>query len=115
MRFSDYSSFKAESLNKDEFGAPRNRNGQVLALCHGLFRGSKPRAFHFEDAAADMKIALGKRNLDSCLTELLFDCKIKIAAVAAGPSAHLTTPDHQLKIDRVVAEFPEKNARRRIL
>jgi hypothetical protein len=37
----------------------------------------KPRAFHFEDAAADMKIALGTQ-LDPGLAKFLLDGKIEI-------------------------------------
>src|SRR5205814_627338 len=72
-------------------------------------------AFHFENPAADVEIALGKGDLDSRFAEFLFDGKIEIAAITAWAGAHLTTPDHEPEIDRVVAEFIEKNTRGRIL
>ena len=70
---------------------------------------------HFKDAATDMEVALWKGDLDPGFAKFLLDGKIEIASIAARPSAHLTTPDHQLEVDRVVAEFLEKNARSWIL
>ena len=76
---------------------------------------AKSRAFHFERAAPDMKIALGERQLDPGLAKFLLDRKIEIAAIAARPGAHLAAPDDELEFDRVIAEFLKKNARGRIL
>src|SRR6266480_1238603 len=73
------------------------------------------RVFHFEHAASNVEVALWERQLDPGLAKLVFDGKIEIATIAARPSAHLAAPDDELKIDRVVAEFLEKNARGRVL
>jgi CheY-like chemotaxis protein len=75
------------------------------------FRCSSLQAFHFEHAAAHVKIALGKWHLDLGLAKFFSDRKIEIAAITAWPGAHLTAPDHQLKIDRVVTEFFKENTR----
>src|SRR5207249_8764632 len=68
-----------------------------------------------EYAVANVQIALRKWKLDAEFTKLLGDSKVHLTAISARAVAHLTAPDHQLKIDRVVPELLKKNARCRFL
>src|SRR3989442_2618602 len=76
---------------------------------------AKSRAFHFERAAPDMKIALGERQLDPGLAKFLLDRTIEIAAIAARAGAHLAAPDHHLQFQLVIPQFLQQNAPARIL
>jgi len=61
-----------------------------------------------------MEIALWIWNFDAGRAQMFVDQEIQIAFESARPITHFHAPDHQLEVDRAVAEFVEKNARRRI-
>src|SRR5882672_7178562 len=69
---------------------------------------------HFEHTAADVEIALWIWNFDAGFAQMFVDQEIQIALEPPRPVTHFLTPDHQLEVDRAVAEFVEKNARLRI-
>src|SRR4029453_1741137 len=71
--------------------------------------------FHLEHAVPDMHVALGKRKLDPDFSKFLGNGKVEVAPITALPRAHFTAPDHQFKVDRVLAELLKKNARFRFL
>jgi hypothetical protein len=62
-----------------------------------------------------MEVALWEGDLDPGFAKFLLDGKIEVAAISARPGAHLAAPNDELEVDRVVAEFLQKNARCRIV
>ena len=61
-----------------------------------------------------MQVALWERDFDSGFTQLLLHREIEIAPITTWPIAHLAAPDDQFKINGILAEFLQENARRRI-
>src|SRR5438552_17093097 len=68
--------------------------------------------FNLEHSASNVEVALRKRHFYPGFTEFRSNGKIYVAAVTTGARAHFTAPDYELKVDRVLAKFFEKHARR---
>src|SRR5216684_2903500 len=69
---------------------------------------------HLEHTAADAEIALWIWNFDVGFAQMFVDQEIQIALEPPRPITHFHAPDHELEVDRAVAELVEKNARLRI-